>query len=320
MELFSKPHKTVAEQVALLQSRDLIIDNPQRAIRHLSNISYYRLSAYMLPYKVVENGRYINSFKKGTKWEQIYDLYVFDRKLRLLIFDAVERIEIAIRTQIIYQLSLKYGPHWQDMPEIFEIKTYERKDGEEVTVDVFKAIQKHIKEQLSNNKAEVFIQHYAAKYSKHPGNPTNPPSWMCLEIMYFNQLSQICNNLKHRSDIVGIAKWFDLPPDQFCSWLHTINYVRNISAHHARLWNRDFNIVPMKLKFSKTKKWVSNPETVQRAKFYYFACMINYLLQTANPTSSFKTRLIALFDEYKHVVNIGYMGFPNNWKEENLWK
>lgn len=320
MELFDKPHKTIQEQIALLQSRDLLIANPIRAARHLSNISYYRLSAYMLHYKIVESGVYLDKFNKGTTWDQIYDLYVFDRKLRLLVFDAVERIEIAIRTQIIYQLSLKYGPHWQDMPEIFEIKTFERKDGKKVTIDIFSDIQKHIKEQLNSNKAEVFIQHYASKYSKYPGNPTNPPSWMSVEIMYFNHLSQICNSLKQRSDIVGIAKWFDLPPDQFCSWLHTINYIRNIAAHHARLWNRDFNIPPMKLKFSKTKKWVSNPDTVQRAKFYYFACMINYLLQTANPSSSFKSRLIALLDEYKHVVNTGFMGFPVNWKDEIIWK
>lgn len=316
MEHFNKPHLTIEEQITLLQSRDLLINNPKRAARHLSNISYYRLSAYMLPYKIIENGVYQDKFKKDTTWEYIYDLYVFDRKLRLLIFDAVERIEIAIRTQIIYQLSLKYGAHWQDDPDILKVDAYKRKDGKVVVVDVFSDIQKHIKEQLNSNKAEVFIKHYANKYS----TPTNPPSWMCLEIMYFNQLSQICNNLKQRSDIVGIAKWFDLPPEQFCSWLHTINYVRNISAHHARLWNRDFNIVPMKLRFSKTKKWVSNPETVQRAKFYYFACMINYLLQTANPSSSFNARLITLLDEYKHVVNTGFMGFPDNWKQETLWK
>ncbi len=74
--------------------------------------------------------------------------------------------------------------------------------------------------------------------------------------MYFNHLSQICNNLKQRSDITGIAKWFGLPPETFTSWLHSVNYVRNICAHHARLWNRDMNIVPMKLGFSKTNVWI----------------------------------------------------------------
>jgi abortive infection bacteriophage resistance protein len=313
---YIKPPLTYDEQIKLLLSRGLDIKDKPRASRHLSSISYYRLSAYMLPYKKWENRLLTDDFIAGITWDHVHDLYVFDRKLRLLIFDAIERLEIAIRTQIIYQLSHKYGSHWQDNKDIFKVNSYERKDGKVVTIDVHHDIQRHISEQLASNKAEVFIQHYAQKYT----TPTTPPSWMSVEIMYFNHLSQICNNLKERSDIAGIAKWFGLPPDIFCSWLHTINYVRNISAHHARLWNRDFNIVPAKLHFSKTKVWVSDPETVQRAKLYYFLCMINYLLQTVNPHSSFKTRLIALLEDYKHVANLGFMGFPANWKNEQLWK
>lgn len=193
----------------------------------------------------------------------VYNLYVFDRKLRLLVFDAIERLEIAIRTQIIYQLSHKYGSHWQDNPDIFTSPTQIiLRNGRTVTMDVFDDIQKHIKEQLHNNKAEVFIQHYCTKY----GTPENPPSWMSVEIMYFNHLSRICTGLKQRADINGIASYFDLPPKTFCSWLHTINYVRNICAHHARLWNRDLNIVPERLSFSKHLMWISHPETAKRKK------------------------------------------------------
>lgn len=313
---YTKQPKTYEEQVDILVSRGLRIEDKNRTIRHLSAISYYRLSAYMLPYKIWVDNERTDNFVTNTTWSHVYDLYVFDRKLRLLIFDAIERIEIAIRTQIIYQLSHKYGSHWQDNEDIFKIENYTRKDGSIGTIDVFKDIQKHIKEQLASNKAEVFIKHYALNYDP----PANPPSWMSVEIMYFNHLSQICSNLKERSDIAAIAKWFSMPPEIFCSWLHTINYVRNICAHHARLWNRDFNIVPTKLKFSKDKIWVSDPEKIQRAKLYHFVCMVNYLLQTANPRSNFKTRLIALIEEYKHVVNTGYMGFPENWRDERIWK
>lgn len=313
---YTKPPKTYEEQLELLKSRGLIIADIERTIKHLSAISYYRLSAYMLPYKIWENNERTDNFIEGTNWDQIHDLYVFDRKLRLIIFDAIERLEIAIRTQIIYQLSHKYGSHWQDNKDIFIVKTYERKNEEAVIIDVYNDLQKHIKEQLKSNKAEVFIKHYAQKYS----SPVNPPSWMSVEIMYFNHLSLICHNLKQRSDIAAIAGWFGLPPDIFCSWLHTINYVRNICAHHARLWNRDFNIVPAKLRFSKGNIWVSNPETIQRSKLYYFLCMINYMMQTANPNSGVKTRLISLTEDYKHIVNLGFMGFPANWREEDLWR
>ena len=101
MEVFNKPPLTYEKQVELLLSRGLIVTDRKRAERHLANISYYRLSAYMLPYKKKENGIIIDTFKEGTTWDDIYDLYVFDRKLRLLVFDAIERLEVAIRTQII---------------------------------------------------------------------------------------------------------------------------------------------------------------------------------------------------------------------------
>lgn len=317
METYKKPPLSYTEQVALLQSRGMSVPDIPRAERLLANISYYRLSAYMLPYKKKENGTIIDNFKEGTTWDMVYDLYVFDRKLRLLVFDAIERLEIAVRTQIIYQLSHKYGSHWQDNPSIF--KAPERRvlrDGSIVTFDVYAEIQKHISDQLHSNRAEVFIQHYRNKYD----NPVNPPSWMSVEIMYFNHLSRICTGLKNRADINGIAGYFGLPPKTFCSWLHTMNYVRNLCAHHARLWNRDMSIVPEKLHFSKNLVWISNPDTVQRGKAYYFFCILGYLLQTANPTSSFKDRLKALVNEYKSVASLSAMGFAEGWENEKIWK
>lgn len=317
MEIFNKPPLTYEKQVELLISRGLIVTDRKRAERHLANISYYRLSAYMLPYKKKENGIIIDTFKEGTTWDDIYDLYVFDRKLRLLVFDAIERLEVAIRTQIIYQLSHKYGSHWQDNAHIFmPSREVTLRDGRKITIDVYREIQSHIKEQLHSNRAEVFIQHYHNKYD----TPENPPSWMSVEIMYFNHLSKICTGLKNRADIVGIASYFALPPKTFCSWLHTMNYVRNICAHHSRLWNRDLNIVPEKLSFSKRLVWINTPDTAKRSKNYYFFCMINYMLQVANPTSQFKTKLKELLEEYKNVISLDSMGFPQGWEEEKMWE
>lgn len=317
MAIYNKPPLAYSEQVELLKSRGLIINYEERTQRHLENISYYRLSAYMIPYRQKKNGILTDRFNQGTSWDDIYNLYVFDRKLRLLIFDAIERLEIAIRSQIIYQLSHKYNSHWQDNPSIFK-PPYQKKlqDGSVITVDIYEEVQKHIHEQLNNNKAEVFIKHYKSKYE----TPSNPPSWMSVEIMYFNHLPRICNGLNNRSDLNGIAQYFDLPPQIFCSWLHTINYVRNLCAHHARLWNRILSIVPENLHFSKHLTWISDPNTAQRSKIYYFCCMINYLLQTANPTSNFKQRLCDLLSENKDIANLSAMGFSPNWEQEKIWK
>lgn len=216
---------------------------------------------------------------------------------------------------MVYILSHQYGSHWQDKQAVYKPEhTVRLKDGSEKEVDVYGDIQRHISEQLSNNQAELFIEHYRETYDE----PVNPPSWMCVEVMYFNQLSKIFSNLAERKDRVAIAKSFGLPPDEFVSWLHTMNYVRNLCAHHARLWNRDIKIVPALLKFSKSKVWVSNPETLQRSKIYYFLCMINYMLQTVNVNSTFTLRLKNLINEYR--PKISAMGFPEKWEEEKIWQ
>lgn len=142
MNTYNKAPLTYTEQIELLKSRGLIFSDERRAQRHLANISYYRLSAYMLPYKQSENGIILDTFRDGITWEMIYNLYVFDRKLRILVFDAIERLEIAIRTQIIYQLSHKYGSHWQDRQDIFNPPALVTlRNGKTVTIDVYNDIQ-----------------------------------------------------------------------------------------------------------------------------------------------------------------------------------
>lgn len=320
---YNKKPKTFTEQVELLEERGLIIEDKEKAISRLANISYYRLSAYMIPFKKIttinNKNYYCDEFISNITWRKVYELYVFDRKLRLLVFDAIERLEIAIRAQIIYQLSHKYGSHWQDNKDIFSTTKLKTKD-KTINIDIYSELQEHLQEQLKNNKAEVFIKHYYETYDK----PKNPPSWMAVETMYFNQLSKICRNLKNKKDTKDIARYFNIKSEEvFCSWLHSINYIRNLCAHHSRLWNRDMDIIP-KLYFYKDNNlnWMKdeNLNKLNRNKLYYSLCVLNFFLQTANPTSTFNNRLIDLINDYKDVVGLSYMGFPDNWKEESLWK
>lgn len=316
MKKYIKPALTVQEQIKLLIDRNLQINDPQRTLRHLNNISYYRLSAYMLPFKKYdEDGQILDVFENNTTWNHVINLYRFDRKLRLLLFDSIERIEISIRTQIIYQLSLKYGSHWHDKKDLFAIKSVKNKNGISMQIDTFKYLQEHINKQLMANYTELFIKHYKENYQQ----PKTPPSWMSIEVMFFSHLSHICADLNNRKDRVDIAKYFGLPEEVFCSWLHSINYIRNLCAHHCRLWNRDLNIVPKKLSHAKNLKWISNPETVQRRKIYFTLCILNYLLQTVNPNNKLKSKLKILLTEFPS-VDIGQMGFPDNWETENIWK
>lgn len=142
---------------------------------------------------------------------------------------------------------------------------------------------------------------------------------MSVEILYFNQLSLICKALNNPKDLSDLSGYFSLPKDIFISWIHTINYLRNICAHHSRLWNLKLQVPPSKLQLSKTLNWITSPEKAQRTKMYYSLCVIIYFLQTINPNSKFVKHFIDLCSKFPD-VNIGYMGFPENWMKEKIWQ
>ena len=315
MTIYSKPALTYDQQIALLESRGLQIKDKQRAKRHLSNVSYYRLSAYMLPFKEMDDkGNVKDKFLPNTTWDDVYNLYKFDRKLRLLVFDAIERIEIALRTQIIYQLSHKYGSHWQDNASIFNAKP-NPKTGR----TLYAEIQSHITDQLTANRKVQFIEHYVNTYD----NPVNPPSWMSVELLYFSELSKICGSLNDKQDVKDLSNYFGIHNENvFCSWMHSINYVRNICAHHGRLWNATIAVQPAKYKKPQSGLvWLTEEEVVKakNSKLYYFLCTVLYLLQTVNPKTKFRERFVKLLEEYP-VVDTHFMGFPKDWQNLPLWK
>ena len=120
MNQFNKPAISITEQIRILQHRGLAIQFPERAERYLEVISYFRLSAYMRPFQMNINEQVVDhQFKDGTEFKQIVDLYSFDRELRLLIMDAIERVEVAIRATLNNVMANKYqtddvcsGSHW----------------------------------------------------------------------------------------------------------------------------------------------------------------------------------------------------------------
>lgn len=310
---FDKKPLVYEDQLNLVKSRGLVVADDSRAIRYFQQISYYRLSAFFLPYQQQKD-----KFNTGTTFDQILDNYSFDRELRLLVFDCIERIEIAIRTQLIYALATKYNnSHWQDDKTIFK-QAYINHRGD--SIDSFSELQKIINNARSAKNPEVFIKHYSDTYNQ----PINPPSWMCMELLTIGELSRLYNGLKENSDKQLIADFFMLHHTVFTSWLHTLTYVRNICAHHSRLWNRAFAIKPDILLKPKLA-WVSKPfENNQRT--FYFLCTLQYFLKHANPSNSFKNKLQDLFAKYP-TVPIQFMGIPSDgkgnmldWQNEPLWK
>ncbi len=312
-QLYQKQPKSFEEQLRTLMSRNLAVLNRQKALQYLSQISYYRLSAYFLPYQKKKD-----QFDEGITFQQIIDTYSFDRELRLLVFDCIERIEVSIRTQFIYYMSMEYNDsHWQDK-KIYFTEPYKNKIGR--TVDVYSDFQKIITRAKKTRRPEVFIKHYINKYSK----PANPPSWMCFELLTIGELSHIYRNLRNKKDKKQIARFFDLHPTVFTSWLHSITYVRNICAHHSRLWNKDLAIEPERLKKPKGP-WLSD-RFQNNSRVFYFVSTLKYLLLRANPENNLTEKLDSLFRKYSHIP-IKYIGIPSdknqnmlNWRNEALWR
>ena len=167
---FNKSPLSYQEQLNVWENRGLNVNDRERAIRYLSNISYYRLSAYALTFQNEKD-----KFIPGTDFNDLISLYIFDRELRLLVLDAIERIEIAIRTKLINHLSIKYGSHWHEDKSIYKAP-YEDENGKKI--NTFKFIKDYLKNQYKPDNREVFISHYFRNYDE----PKNPPSWMELNL------------------------------------------------------------------------------------------------------------------------------------------
>lgn len=310
---YNKPPKSFPEQLQQLKDRNLIVEDDAKALSILSNISYYRLSAYFLPYQSKKDW-----FEEGTTFKQVMDTYSFDRELRLLVFDCIERIEVAIRTQFIYCMATHYNDsHWQDKKQYF-INPYYNKIGS--LIDPYSDFQNIISRAKTARRPEVFIQHYMNEYDK----PSSPPSWMCFELLTIGEMSHAYNGLRFVVDKKRIASAFDLHHSVFISWLHSLTYVRNICAHHSRLWNKDLSVEPSVL-LKPLGAWIDGKYNNNK-RIFYFLCLLKYMLSRVNPNNSFKEKLITLFNKYPNVP-IKYIGIPSdgvgnllNWQEEPLWK
>ncbi len=334
---FTKPSISVDEQITLLQKRGLSIQDPERAKCYLEVISFFRLSAYMRPLQIPHDDNH--TFQQGAKFQQVVALYAFDRELRLIIMDAVERIEVAIRAMInnvmgpTYQVKNKpySGSHWYLNKDRFNnnynhqklINTLTKKQEQEKRTlatefqkiekakhnDDKKVILKNIKQR------ENYCRYYANNYSE----PDLPPCWAAIEELTLGELSHLYKGLKRDADRKAIAKRFNVPQDKLASWLHTLTFIRNCCAHHARLWNRELPIAP---KLLRDAEWqfpsVLPSSQIQPAKrLYSVILLLAFLMKQISPDSQWMNSLLSLFKTYPDVP-LKNMGFPDNWQLNTL--
>lgn len=282
----NKPPISILEQIKLLQSRGLIIKDIDFAYYCLENISYYRLAGYWWP---MQSDHTYHIFKPDSLFEDVVRIYQFDRELKLLVFSAIEQVEISFRTRLIYIASMTHGSHWYETQLLFSNSKYFIKNLE------------FIDRGLKSSKEEFIVDHK----KRYPN--IRPEAWKSLEILSLGHLSKLYKNLKDNKVKNKLANGFMLPSyDYLESWLVVINDLRNICAHHSRLWNRILlnSIKPLRLNDSG---WISE-YPIHKDKIYLGLCSLFFLLKKIDNKSQFSSDLNKLFYTYQN-VDPNAMGF-----------
>ena len=301
---YHKAPLSLDEQVARLKERGLVFDNEDEAKAYLFNISYYRLRAYTYPFQDNTDGSEHLFIRKGIHFKDIIDLYCFDRRLRSLIFNAIEKIEVSVRTKIIQVYAESTNDsHWYLDETLYRFPIDD--------------LLHHIESDV-NRSNEDFIKHYREKYEE----PPMPPSWMALEVVSFATLSRLFQALKSDYRKRAITEQFGLRKvDILENWLHAISNLRNCCAHHSRVWNRRF-MVSVTLPYNTSHPFIdrNSISEIRTNKLFAVLSCIAYILDIISPGSDFKKHIKELLKSDCKLLNLRDMGFPNNWKALPLWK
>ena len=302
MGIYKKPPFEWAQQLESLIQKGLVIDEPAHSCFKL--VSYQRFSGYLAAFYLPER----NSFRDDTTFERAWELYEFDRELRLLVLDAIERIEVAFRTALSETMSMEYSSHWFLQAELF--KNPER----------YKLFIKKAKE-ASRDPHDAELRRYYARYSQ----PDYPPSWLLFEKLSFGVCTNLFRNLKHVKDRRAVSKWFGYHPTVLASWIESIRYTRNLCAHHARLWNRWFVSAPILTLTAHNgspnpsmflpNSQIENVKTTFKAQAAVMYCLLEALV----PGNEWQRRLFMLFEKYPQ-TEFDKMGFDKDWRHDNFWQ
>lgn len=300
--IYAKPALNWTEQIDHLRANGMIIADQACAEYWLRYVSYYRLSAYWLYFEHPKN-QPGPRFRPGTSFERVTALYDFDRLLRRLVMRGTEHVEVALRGSWAYHLGQAGGGH-----------SY-------LNADLY-AVRKEFHSNLAKLAGEVgwsretYIKHYRENYDR----PAMPPVWMVAEMMSFGQLSRWYSNLADRSLRNRIGRPLGLPETVLVPLVRHVTDVRNICAHHGRLWNRGFLLPP---------RLAQNPQDLRDsldlsanqapAQLYNGLTMIAHVVRTVAPGSRWREDLAA------HILthpegDFAAMGFPADWQARPIWR
>jgi abortive infection bacteriophage resistance protein len=321
MSTYNKPYITFNEQLNLLKSRGLEITDDAIALEYLRRLGYYRLSGYWYPCRKIIPSQAIkpvrpqreDKFMPGSRFQDVVGLYVFDKKLRLIILDAIERVEVAIRVDIAYQLGSRDSFAYNNSALLHG--NFTKKTNPKTGLTRHEEwLEKH--DQLISRSKEDFAEHYKFKY----GLPL--PIWVAIELWDFGLLSKFYQGMTVNDKEV-IAKKYNVPNWQIMeSWLRCLNYVRNVVAHHGRLWNRNLIDQPKLGARGDMPEFAFAYGNVNcTSRVYIVLCMLAHLMEHVSPRSLWCHRVVDLISSFPqcNYFSAQDMGCPVDWLTHPFW-
>jgi len=294
---YNKPALSFEQQADQLLSRGFQADRAQ-LIETLRRVSYYRLTAYWHPFK-----RPDDTFAPGTTLDKIWRRYTFDRQLRLLVMDAIERVEVAVlRTLMVEQHVRKYGPFGYRAARNFRPE-FAGADHRRMMDELDDAMKR---------SREPFVNYFRTKYFSEPGLPL----WMAAEVASFGTLFAFYRSL-HLPEQKQLAGQLGLPANVLQSWLFCLNYIRNLCTHHSRLWNRELSIRPLVPDLKNNPEW-HQPAAPDNRRTFAVLTLLRWLLLKIAPQSRWPDRLQELLNNYSDIP-LNLAGFPAGWETSPVW-
>ena len=300
--------RTIQEQLTRLKEKGMVFNDERTASSCLARISYFRLKYYWVDMLDMSTDHFVGDANFNT----IIERYEFDKKLRNILFGAIEILEVGLRTKFITTLSLATDTGlWYLDNSLFDNQQFHTN----LVLDM---------KYEFNRNSDPFVRQYIAEHPNWNINSLdgdNPDAWMIFETATFGTLSKMYKNLLNQSPLKSrIANELGLySARELSSWLEAISVLRNIIAHHSRIWYKIFSKKPTNINRHRDKWMLSSLTEHQRKRAFGVISCLLYLCNAINPENTIKQDIKNLFDSYPNIP-IFMIGFTRGWEENPIWE
>ncbi len=326
---YTKKWLPLDQQVKQLTARGLQVDDPGRAVRLLESVGYYRMTGYLYPFLESEElvddtghrkTRVLKTYRPGTELRHVEEIIDFDRRLRMLVMEGVERVEVAVRMRVGYLLG-RASPFAHEDATFFDNSfTTASTDSRSPHASKQVVWLERVKERRGSSD-ETFVAHFRNKYDDHM------PIWALTELLELGQLSVLYRGMLQK-DAEDVAAAFGVPQKKMMtSWLASLNYVRNVAAHHGRLFNRNLQNAPSRPKKGQVPllDHLREPSAVNSKEgfgTYNALAIISYMLRSIEVERAWAPRLVELLRSFptSHALSVQNIGAPLDWHTLDLWQ